>query len=137
MHRDEQRACAPVIRMKVLVVEDSEPMRRTIRSFIEDLAQVVWECPDGADALAKYTEHRPDWVLMDIKMGEVDGLAATRRIRAAFPEARIVMVTSFDEQSFRDEARVAGACGYVLKENLRELAKILAGGDPPENSIDQ
>ena len=126
----------PVITMTVLVVEDSEPMRRTIRSVIEDLAQVVWECSDGADALARYTECRPDWVLMDIKMGHIDGLAATRQIRAAFPDARIVMVTSYDEQSFRDEARLAGACGYVVKENLRDLAKILFGGDPPKNSID-
>ncbi|HEY6327846.1 MAG TPA: response regulator transcription factor [Blastocatellia bacterium] len=113
--------------MKALIVEDSEPMRRTIRSFIEDLAHVVWECVDGSDALAQYAEHRPDWVLMDIKMGKVDGLAAARQIKAAFPDARIVMVTSYDEQSFRDEARLAGACRYVLKENLRELMNILSG----------
>jgi CheY-like chemotaxis protein len=113
--------------MKVLVIEDSEPMRRTIRSFVEDLAQIIWECPDGADALAEYTRHKPDWVLMDIKMGDTDGLAATREIKAAFPDARVVMVTSYDEQSLRDEARLAGACGYVLKENLRELVTILSG----------
>jgi CheY-like chemotaxis protein len=110
-------------------------MRRTIRSFIEDLADVVWECSDGADALALYTEHRPDWVLMDIKMSGVDGLAATRQIKAAFPDARIVMVTSYDEQSFRDEARLAGASGYVLKENLGDLARLLAREGGPKNSI--
>lgn len=121
--------------MKVLVVEDSEPMRRTIIGFIEDLAQMIWECADGAEALAAYAEHRPDWVLMDIKMGDVDGFAATRRIKAAFPDARIVMVTSYDEQSLRDEARLAGACGYVLKENLRELAKILTTQGPRQNSL--
>jgi NarL family two-component system response regulator LiaR len=122
--------------MTVLVVEDSEPMRRTIRNFIDDLAQVVWECPDGADALAEYTRHRPDWVLMDIKMGKVDGLAATRQIKAAFPNARVIMVTSYDEQSLRDEAQLAGACGYVLKENLRELASILSGDVRLESRID-
>jgi CheY-like chemotaxis protein len=121
--------------MKVLVVEDSEPMRRTIRSFVEDLAQTVLECSDGANALAQYTEHQPDWVLMDIKMRGIDGLVATRQIKAAFPDARIVMVTSYDEQSLRDEARLAGACGYVLKENLRELAKILAGQGRSEKSV--
>jgi DNA-binding NarL/FixJ family response regulator len=71
---------------------------------------------------------------MDIKMKDVDGLAATRQIKAAFPEARIVMVTSFDEQSLRDEARLAGACGYVLKESLGDLVKIMACG--PETQID-
>jgi CheY-like chemotaxis protein len=119
--------------MKVLVVEDSEPMRRAIRSFMDDLADVVWECADGADALAQYTEHRPDWVLMDIKMRGVDGLAATRQIKASFPDARIVMVTSYDEQSLRDEARLAGACGYVLKENLADLARLLVGEADPKS----
>jgi two-component system NarL family response regulator len=123
--------------MKVLIVEDSEPMRRTIKSFIEDLACQVYECADGRDALAEFARRRPDWVLMDIKMRDVDGLAAARQIKSAFPDARIVMVTSYDEESFRDEARLAGACGYVLKESLRDLAKIIAGGDRRENSIDQ
>ena len=117
--------------MKVLIVEDSQAMRRAIKSFIEDLARQILECADGAQALDCYTTHRPDWVLMDIKMKGVDGLAATRQIKAAFPEARIVMVTSFDEQSLRDEARLAGASGYVLKENLGDLVKIMAGSDRP------
>ena len=121
--------------MKVLIVEDSEAMRRTIKSFIEDLAELIHECTDGSDALAAFARFRPNWVLMDIKMQEVDGLAATRQIKAAYPEARIVMVTSFDEQSLRDEALLAGACGYVLKENLGDLVKLITGSDRPETEI--
>jgi len=121
--------------MNVLLVEDSEAMRRTIRSFIEDLAEQVYECSDGRNALSEFARHRPDWVLMDIKMNRVDGLAATRQIKAAFPDARIVIVTSYDEQSLRDEAQLAGACGYVLKENLREIAKILSGECRSKNSV--
>src|SRR5262245_60350807 len=98
--------------MKVLIVEDSHPVRQIIRSFIEELAEEIHECPDGRDALAAFIRYWPDWVLMDIKMSNVDGLTATRQIKAAFPDARIVMVTGFDEQSLRDEARLAGACGY-------------------------
>ena len=123
--------------MKVLLVEDSELMRRTIKSFIEDLAEQVYECSDGRDALGEFERYRPDWVLMDIKMGNVDGLAAARQIKAVYPDARIVMVTSYDEQSFREEARLAGTCGYVLKANLRQLMEILAGEGRPENSIDR
>src|SRR5262249_8281217 len=122
--------------MKVLIVEDSAAMRRTIRSFIEDVAEQVCECTDGREALAAFITHCPDWVLMDLKMRNVDGFAATRQIKAVFPDARIVMVTSFDEQSLRDEARAAGACGYVLKENLRDLAKLLAARDRRENSVE-
>ena len=114
-------------KMNVLIVDDSEPMRRTIRSFIEDLADQIHECVDGRSALEEYRRFRPDWVMMDIKMRDKDGLAATREIKSAFADARIVIVTSYDEPSLRDEANQAGACGYVLKENLAELAKILAG----------
>ena len=120
--------------MKVLIVEDSEPMRRTIKNIVEDLAEWIYECVDGLDALTQFAKHRPDWVLMDIKMNGVDGLAATRQIMTLFPEARIVIVTSYDEGSFRDEARQAGACGYVLKENLLELTAILSSVNPARNS---
>ena len=54
--------------MNMLIVDDSEPMRRTIRSFIEDLADQIHECADGRNALEEYRRFRPDWVLMDIKM---------------------------------------------------------------------
>ena len=110
-------------------------MRRTIKSFIQDLAEQVYECADGREALDAFTRDRPDWVLMDIEMGDVDGFAAARQIKAVFPDARIVMVTSYDEQSLREEARLAGACGYVLKENLRDLAKLIAGEGRSENSV--
>jgi len=121
--------------MNVLIVEDSEPMRRTIKSFIEDLAEGIHECTDGRDALAAFIRYQPDWILMDIKMNDVDGLAATRQIKAAFPDACIVMVTSYYEQSLRDEARLAGACGYVLKDNLMELRNLLAGTAQTRNSM--
>jgi len=120
--------------MKVLIVEDSEPMRRAIRNIVEDLAERVYECVDGRDAVAQFAKHQPDWVLMDIKMKEVDGLAATRQIVTLFPAARIVILTSYDEASFRDEARQAGACGYVLKENLLELEDILGSTKPAHDS---
>jgi len=131
-----------VLAMNFLIVEDSDPMRRAIRNFIEGLVESlsndkgcrIFECSDGAQALAEYAKHRPDWVLMDIKMKHVDGLAATRQITTLFPEARIVIVTSYDEASFRDEARQAGACGYVLKENLLELESILGSITPAHDS---
>src|SRR5436309_1417901 len=76
--------------MKLLIVEDNTLMRRLMASLLRDLATIIHECADGAEALAAYREHRPDWVLMDIQMEQVDGLKATREIKAAFPEARIL-----------------------------------------------
>ncbi len=111
--------------MNLLIVEDNERMRRTIKSLIGDLITQFYECSDGSQALAAYAEHQPDWVLMDIEMEPIDGLTATRQIKAAYPDARIIMVTNYDEPALREAARAAGACAYVLKENLFTLPRML------------
>jgi CheY-like chemotaxis protein len=111
--------------MSILIVEDNEQMRRTIRCFIAGLAGRTYECADGAEALALYARHRPDWVLMDVKMADVDGISATRQIVAADASAKVIIVTSYDDVELREAARQAGACAYVLKENLMELRRIL------------
>jgi CheY-like chemotaxis protein len=111
--------------MTILIVEDNEPMRQLIKKLLGDLADTFAECDDGAHALDAYRQRQPDWVLMDIKMNEMDGLAATRQIKAAFPEARIIIVTGYDDARLRAAAHKAGACAYVHKENLLELRQIL------------
>ena len=111
--------------MSLLIVEDNAKMRRMMKSLVADLASAVHECSDGAQALAAYAAQRPDWVLMDIAMKELDGIGATRAIKAAFPEARIIIVSSYDGADLRQAAQEAGACGYVLKENLLELRRWL------------
>jgi len=111
--------------INLLIVDDSERMRRMIKRLIKSVLAEVWECSDGSQALEAYTAHRPDWVLMDIEMKDVDGIAATRQIRAAFPDARIVIVSNYDSDELRAAASTAGACGYVVKENLIELRSLL------------
>lgn len=111
--------------MTLLIVEDNAKMRRMLRSLVADLASAVHECSGGAEALAAYTAHRPDWVLMDIAMKDLDGISATRQLKDAFPEARIIIVTSYDGAELRAAAQAAGACGYVLKENLIEVRRWL------------
>ena len=116
--------------MKVLIVDDSEPMRRMIKTFIADLVGEMFECDDGSEALAAYGDHQPDLVLMDLKMAGVDGLAATRQIRQVFPEARIVIVSQWDAAPLRAAARLAGAEDYVGKSDLLPLRRILGEGQP-------
>jgi len=111
--------------MKLMIVEDNASMRQLIRSFVSDLADCIHEYSDGAQAFRGYAEHRPDWVLMDIKMTEVDGIAATRQITDAFPEANILIITDYDDRQLREAARLAGARDYVLKENLIALRPLL------------
>lgn len=111
--------------MVLLIVEDNERMRRTVRSVVGDLAEQVHECEDGSEALAAYDAHRPDWVLMDIRMKNTDGISAAREIKAVHPEAQIMIVTDYDDPELREAAHRAGACGYVRKENLVELPGML------------
>jgi len=112
--------------LNLLIVEDNQLMRDLIRSMISDLAGEVTECGDGAEALTAYTSCRPDWVLMDIRMKDMDGISATRQIKASFPDAQIMIVTDYDNQSMREAARNAGACEYVTKENLLDVRRILS-----------
>jgi CheY-like chemotaxis protein len=111
--------------MKVMIVEDNDQMRRLIRSLVALLADDIYECSDGAEAVAAYAAHRPDWVLMDVEMKEMDGITATRKIKEAFADAKIVIVTQYDDAQLREAARAAGASEYVLKDNLLAVRQIL------------
>ena len=111
--------------MNLLIVEDNDQMRRMIIKLVSDLAEQTYECSDGAEALAAYTLYRPDWVLMDIEMREMDGISATRQIKASYPEAKIMIVTDYDDADLREAARGAGACEYVTKENLLDVRRVL------------
>src|SRR5947207_12328711 len=110
--------------MKVLIVEDSQPMRHLIASIVGDLAE-VFECEDGGQALSLYEQHRPNWVLMDVRMKDVNGIEATRSIISKYPDAQVMMVTNYDDDRLRKSSCQAGACGYVLKEDLFALRRIL------------
>jgi DNA-binding response OmpR family regulator len=111
--------------MTVLMVEDNARVRQLLRRAINEIATQIWECEDGADALSFYNNHRPDVVLMDVRMPRMDGLAATRQIRQAHPTARIVIVTDCDDEELRVAAREAGACDYALKQDLTGLASLI------------
>jgi CheY-like chemotaxis protein len=111
--------------MKILIVDDNAKMRRALRSLLADSATEFVECEDGAEALAAYTTHQPDFVLMDVAMPRMDGITATRQIISAAPMARIIILTNFAHEDLRRAAQAAGACGYVLKENMLELRQLL------------
>ncbi|MFN7928984.1 MAG: response regulator transcription factor [Blastocatellia bacterium] len=111
--------------MKVLIVDDNQPVRLLLREYLPPTVDEVLECGDGDKAVALYRKHLPDWVLMDWEMPKMDGITATREIIAEFPQANICMVSSFDEAEIRTTALSAGARDFVLKDNLAELEAIL------------
>lgn len=108
----------------LLIVEDNPRMRRLIKSVIEDLAVVIHECEDGADALAAYEEHLPEWVVMDVEMKKKDGITATREIVDTHPEAKILILTRYDSESIRTQAMEAGASEFVLKDDVLAIREI-------------
>lgn len=111
--------------MKLLIVEDSLSVRRILKTLVAPLADQINECGDGGDAVTMYETVRPDFVLMDVDLGEMDGITATRKIVAGDPNAKVIIVTNYDENDLREEAKKAGACGYVLKENLLDVLELL------------
>lgn len=111
--------------MTVLIVDDNPSVRRLLRRAILEDASSIWECNDGAETGRAYAEHKPDIVLMDVRMQRIDGLAATRMLRRADPHAKIVIVTDYDDDDVRRAATEAGASGYILKQNLTELAQLV------------
>jgi DNA-binding NarL/FixJ family response regulator len=120
---------------RLLIVDDEALVRAGLKMILEsdDELEVVAEAGDGADAAAMVKEHRPDVVLMDIRMPRLDGLAATREVQALPDPPKIVVLTTFDLDDYVFRALQAGASGFLLKDTppreLVQAIKVVAAGD--------
>ncbi len=105
-------------RIRVMLVDDHALFRKGVASLLATCPdiEVVGEADNGAQAIAKVADLMPDLILMDIQMPEMDGLEATRRIKAEHPYAKIVMLTVAEEDRSLFDAIKAGAQGYLLKK---------------------
>ena len=121
--------------IRVLVADDQSMVRAGFRLLLagEEDIEVIAEAINGLDAVDKARRFHPTVVLMDIRMPELDGLAATRRILAADATARVLILTTFDLDEYVYEALTAGASGFVLKddppEQLLAAIRTVAAGD--------
>lgn len=113
-------ASHPAPRIRVLCVDDHPLVRKGIASILANEAdiQLVAEGADGREAVELFRQHRPDVTLMDLRMPELDGIAAVKQIRGEFPEAKIIALTSFDGDQDIYRALEAGVRGYLLKETV-------------------
>jgi DNA-binding NarL/FixJ family response regulator len=123
--------------IRVVLVDDHPLVRAGLAQMLDhgDDLSVVGVAGDGVEAQAVVAEQRPDLVLMDISMPEMDGIEATGLLRSAFPELRVVMLTSFSDRDRILEAIDAGAAGYLLKdaepeEIIQGIRAAVAGGSP-------
>lgn len=105
---------------KILIVDDAEFLRMRISKMLVGDGYEVIEAENGAIAVEKFKEVKPDVVLMDITMPEMDGLTALKQIRSLDPKARVVMLTALGQESVVLEAIKAGARDFVVKPFERE-----------------
>jgi DNA-binding NarL/FixJ family response regulator len=122
-------------RVRVVIVDDDDLMRAGLRAVLssDESIEVVGEAADGSEAAPVARSTRPDVVLMDVRMPNVDGIAATRAVLAAAPTARVVILTTFEQDDYVFGALREGASGFLLKrtspEDLVAAIHTVAGGD--------
>ncbi|WP_435748511.1 response regulator [Microbacterium sp. PMB16] len=122
-------------RIRILIVDDHELIRRGMRMVLdaEDDIQVVGEAVTGAEAVHVAGQLTPDVILMDIRMPEMDGIEATRRIVRETPASRVLVLTTFDLDEYAFGSLRAGASGFLLKNTppaqLMDAIRSIAAGD--------
>jgi DNA-binding NarL/FixJ family response regulator len=123
------------VAVRVLLVDDDDLMRAGLRAVLssDESIEVVGEAADGREAVARARSVQPDVVLMDVRMPDVDGIAATGDVLAAAPDARVVILTTFELDDYVFGALRAGASGFLLKrtrpEELVTAIHTVAAGD--------
>jgi RNA polymerase sigma factor (sigma-70 family) len=122
-------------KVQVLLVDDDDLMRAGLKAVLstDDAIEVVAEAADGRSAVAATRRHAPDVVLMDVRMPDLDGIAATREVVAVSPEIKVAILTTFEQDDYIFGALNAGASGFLLKrtkpEELIAAIHTLAAGD--------
>ena len=104
----------------MLIVEDQAYMRRLLREFLQMAypeAEIL-EAGDGGAALALCREHRPRLVLMDVRLPDANGIELTAQLKAAQPDAAFIIVSAHASAAYVEHAQTAGACAYVIKDNV-------------------
>ena len=104
--------------IRILIVDDQRLLRDGLRILLEleEDMEVVGEAENGADALEKYAKLHPDVILMDIRMPVMDGVEAIRKLHEDTPEAKVIILTTFDDDAHVFDGLRAGALGYLLKD---------------------
>lgn len=120
---------------RLMIVDDQTLFREGLRTLcaMQPSLEVVATASDGKEAVELAGRHRPDVVLMDVRMPVMDGVEATRAIRAAYPDVHVVVLTTYDDDELVKEALSAGAAGYLLKDSpppmvFAAIAAVQAGG---------
>jgi two-component system response regulator DesR len=112
----------------VLIVDDQPEVRRALSGLLKMLPDcfLVGEANDGHEALDLAPQIKPDLVIMDVNMPGMDGFEATKQLREILPGTKVLILTQHDSPQAVDAAKGAGACGYVVKSDSRNLSSAIA-----------
>lgn len=108
--------------MKIIIIDDDYLVVNSLKTIVEaNNIEVLAEGHDGDEAIELYKKHRPDLILMDIRMDEKDGIEATKEILEIDPDAKILLITTFQDDEYFSAALSLGCKGYILKQNIKGI----------------
>lgn len=111
--------------MRIMIVDDNALMRKEIISTVAEKNDVIMECADGESAVSNSIQFCPDWILMDIRMGKLNGLSAASEIKKLLPQVHVAILTSYDNYQYRQKAEACGVEFYFLKNDMLGIRKLL------------
>ncbi|WP_306643430.1 response regulator [Sanyastnella coralliicola] len=125
------------MKIQVAVAEDNPNLIRSVLEKLQlfDQVEVMWVASNGVEVIQKVTNQQPDVILMDINMPEMNGVEATRKVKDQFPKVKVIMLTVFDETDKIFNSILAGASGYLLKDEkpgklIQAIEEAMEGGAP-------
>ncbi len=109
----------------LLIVDDNPEMRQLMKNIVRKMSDAIFECEDGDEVLMAFEIYHPDWVVMDVEMKRMDGLAATTQLVSYHPGAKVIIVTKHTDANTRQAATAAGAISFLGKDDLLSLRSFL------------
>lgn len=130
------------MKIKIAIAEDNPALAKSVKANIGsfDNVELLFIAPNGKELLQKIPGNIPDLILMDINMPVMDGIEATQKVKHHFPEVKIIMLTVFDEEEKIFQSIIAGASGYLLKDEkpakiMEAIEDAMEGGAPMSSAI--
>ena len=123
--------------IRTLIVDDDARIRRFVKGILSNEPDIAvgGEAADGQEAIIKAKELKPDLVLMDVRMHKLNGLQATRQLKEEMPELKIIILTLYDFEEYREAATAAGVANYILKKSMnKDLIPAIRNAFEPKNA---
>lgn len=111
--------------MKLLLVDDNDNIRRIMKDLYSPYFNEIVECTDGTEVVEQFSSINPDWTVMDIQMKRMDGIEAAEKVIHVEPNAKIILISQFDDVEIVSEARRSGAIAFVKKDSLENVIEVI------------